>query len=134
VERIKPKIGDGFAGFGHQALALPGEAEPEAAIVVLFRTQVDAADDLIGAGFQAESSLPSFAALDGGQRHVADVAVGGVGGIGPGDLGGEITNDFPLGEEELQLRGIGKFQRTQEQARRFQGRGRGHARSDLAHS
>src|SRR6202171_1344444 len=37
VQRIEPKIGDRFAGFAHEALALPGEAEPEAAIVVFFR-------------------------------------------------------------------------------------------------
>src|SRR6266852_4626411 len=44
LERVDPKMGEGFAGFGHQALALPREGEPEAAVVVFFRAQVDAAD------------------------------------------------------------------------------------------
>ncbi len=51
MERIKPKIGDGVASLGHQALALPGEAEPETAIVVLFFAEIDAADELAGIGF-----------------------------------------------------------------------------------
>jgi len=66
MERIKPKIGDGVASLGHQALALPGEAEPETAIVVLFFAEVDAADDLIGSGFEADSPVPGFSAFDRG--------------------------------------------------------------------
>jgi len=60
VERIKPKIGDGFAGFGHQTLTLAREREPKAAIVAFFRAQVDAADDLIGAGFSDGESIAKF--------------------------------------------------------------------------
>jgi len=106
MERIRPKIGDGFAGFSHQALALPGEAEPEAAIVVLFFAEIDAADELAGIGFQAESPVPGFAPLDCGERHVANEAVGGIGGIGPGNLSREVAHDFPMGEENLNLFGV----------------------------
>src|ERR1700686_5249367 len=34
LQSFKPELGDGVAGFAHQALPLPGQAEPEAAIVV----------------------------------------------------------------------------------------------------
>jgi hypothetical protein len=100
-------------------LALPREAEPEAAIVVLFLSEIDAANELAGIGFYAESPVPGFAALDCWERHVANEPVSGIGGIGPGNLSREMAHDFPMGKEELDLRGIGKFQRAQEQARRF---------------
>ncbi len=99
MERIKPKIGDGVASLGHQALALPGEAEPETAIVVLFFAEIDAADELAGIGLQAESPVPGFAALDCRERKVANIEVGGIGGVGPGHLTREMAHDFPMGEE-----------------------------------
>jgi len=106
MERIKPKIGDGIAGFGHQALALPREAEPEAAIVVLFLAEIDAADELAGIGFQAQSPVPGFAALDCRERYVANEAVSGIGGVGPGNLRRQLTHDFPMGKENLNLFGV----------------------------
>ena len=45
-----------------------------------------------------------------------------------------MANDFPVRKEELHLRGIGKVQRTQKQARRFECRGRGHAPPEFIHS
>jgi hypothetical protein len=109
VKYIKPKIGNGFAGFGHQALALPGETEPEAAIVVFFFTEVDAADDLAGIGFQAKSPVPGFTAIDGREGDVANIAVGPIRGIGPGNLRGEVPDDFPMGKESLNLCSVGEF-------------------------
>src|SRR6266849_10297653 len=47
-ESVEPKIGDGVAGFGHQALPLPREGEPKAAVVVFLVAQIDGADDLRG--------------------------------------------------------------------------------------
>src|SRR5712691_9277910 len=34
AKRVEPEIGDGFASFAHEPLALPCEAEPESAIVI----------------------------------------------------------------------------------------------------
>src|ERR1700758_149457 len=59
AKRVEPEIGDGFARSGHEPLALPGGAEPEAAIVVFFFAEIDAADDLAWSGFQAEGPVPS---------------------------------------------------------------------------
>src|SRR6266852_9752020 len=35
LERLKPEIGDNFTSFAHQPLPLPGQAEPETAVVFL---------------------------------------------------------------------------------------------------
>lgn len=51
---------------------LPGRAEPEAAIVIFFFAEVDAADDLASSGFQAEGPVPRFASLYGGERQIAN--------------------------------------------------------------
>src|SRR5258708_10176898 len=100
MERIKPKIGDGVASLGHQALALPGEAEPETAIVVLFFAEIDAADELAGIGLQAESPVPGFAALDCRERNVANIEVGGIGGVRAGAPIRPTRVEFAIGRED----------------------------------
>jgi hypothetical protein len=65
---------------------LPGEAEPKAAIVIFFFAEIDATDDLVRSGFQAESPMPGFAAFYRGEGHVTNVAVCAVRGIGPRNL------------------------------------------------
>src|ERR1700728_1533983 len=48
---IEPEAGGGFAGPGHEALPVPGQSEPEAAIIFLSFHQAYAADELIWFGF-----------------------------------------------------------------------------------
>jgi len=69
-------------------LALPGEAEPKAAIVVFLFAEIDAADDLVGSGFLAKGTVPGFAAFYRGEGHVANMAECAVGWVGPGNLRG----------------------------------------------
>jgi len=47
-EDVEPEVVDGDDGLGHQALAMPREAEPEATIVGLGFMQADGADVVLG--------------------------------------------------------------------------------------
>jgi len=60
--------------------------------------EIDAADELAGIGLQAESPVPGFAALDCRERNVANIEVGGIGGVGPGHLTREMAHDFQWGK------------------------------------
>ena len=53
---------------------MPGEAEPEAAVVGAF-ADGDSADDLVGVGFEAEGPVPFVAAFDGGEDDVLEVLI-----------------------------------------------------------
>ena len=120
AEGVEPEVGDGGGGFGHEALALPGEAEPEAAIVVGALHQGDEADELGGVGLEAERPVPLVAAGDGGEGDVAVEGEGSVGGVGPGDAGGEEADDLPVGEEALGLLGVVERGGAEDEARGFE--------------
>src|SRR5712675_1366402 len=52
MQSIEPVVSDDFAGFGHQALLLPGQAEPKATILAFALHQRDASDEAFGIGLQ----------------------------------------------------------------------------------
>ena len=58
--------------------------------------------------------MPFVAALHGWQSHVFDIATGTVGRIRPRDSNVEVADDFPVREEELNLRGVGEGRRDEE--------------------
>ncbi len=103
AKRVEPEIGDGFARFGHEPLVLPSRAEPEAAIVIFFFAEVDAADDLAWSGFQAEGPVPGFGSLYCGKRQIANKVKCPVSRIGPGHLCCQVAYDFPMREDNLNL-------------------------------
>ncbi len=114
---VEPEVVDGDDGLGHQALVVPWEAKPEAAIVGFRFMQTDCADVLLGRLLQSQRPLPLVAAFDGGERDVAVVGESAVGGVGPRNDGVEMLDDLPLGKEHLGLLRIGELERAQEEAR-----------------
>lgn len=67
LQFFEPESVDGVDGFGHQALSLPGESEPEAAIDGAGEDEADGADDFfLGVALEREHPVPLFAAFDGG--------------------------------------------------------------------
>ena len=123
TEDVEPEVVDGDYGFGHQALTLPGETEPEAAIVGPVSkeaggsVQADGADVFFGRLPESQRPLPFVAAFDGGERDVTVVSERAVGGVGPGNVWVEMLDDLPVGKEKLGLRGVGELERAQEEAR-----------------
>ena len=61
------------------------------------------------------------AASYGGEGVVAEVDEGSVGREGPGEAGGEMLDDLPLGKELLGTLGIGEFERAEYEAPGFEG-------------
>ena len=122
IERVEPEIGDRFAGLGHQALTLPGSAEPETSIFIFFFAQINAADNLVGIGFEAQRPMPRFAAFFRRKRHVANEVKGPVSWIGPGHMRCQVANDFPVRKENLDLFGVPEVERAQQKPRCFERR------------
>lgn len=116
AEDLEPIIVGPGAGFGHQALTLPGKAYPEAAVGFLFCCEADEADNLRGGGAQAEGPVPGFAALHLGECGFAAKLECSVGRVGPGDAGEEVANDLPVREERLNLLRVGDLKRAEDEA------------------
>jgi len=93
---------------------------PEAAMTVIrirrrgFAHEADGADDRIRLGFEAEGPVPFIAACHCGEGLIAVVGEDALGREWPGEPGCEVTDNFPLGKELLDLRSIFDGQRTQE--------------------
>jgi hypothetical protein len=67
--------------------------------------------------------VPLFAALDGGQSHVAVEPASPIGWIRPRDRRSQVAHDFPVREEDLRLGSVGEIERAQDETRGFkQGR------------
>jgi hypothetical protein len=96
-----------------EALALPGESEPEAAIVIFFFAEINTADNLPWIGLQTEGPVPSFAALYGGKRQIANEVKRPVSRIRPWDLRGQVAHDLPLRKQNLNLFGVCELERAQ---------------------
>ena len=121
AEDVEPVVVDCDDGFGHQTAALPLGRDPEATVVVFAAAEADGSDDLIGIFFEAQGPVPLVATRDGGQGGVAVIAERAAGRIGPGDDGVEILHDFPIGEERLDLLGVGELEGAQAEAEGFEG-------------
>ena len=64
---FEPEAVNGLDGLGHEALSLPGQRDPEAAIDGAGEDEADGADDLFpGVVFEAKHPVVFFAAFDGG--------------------------------------------------------------------
>jgi len=86
---------------------LPWRREPEATVVFITRRESYRADDLFGGLFEAEGPVPFFTAGDGGQGGFAVVGEDAIFGEWPRDFGVKVLDDLPLGEEGLDLFGVG---------------------------
>ena len=116
AEPLEPEIVGPGACFGHISLALPGQAEPEAAIVAVAFDEADDADELPGLFCEPYAPVPCFTALDLGQCDVAAVLQGAIGRVGPWNTVEEIAHDFPMREKLLHLRCIREFKRAKQQS------------------
>lgn len=124
LEHVEPEGSDGIGGFGHQSAAMKGGIKPEATIVVVVGfMEIDAADDSSGIGLEADAPIPCLAASHGGKRAVAEEGQGAVRRIGPGNARCEMPDDFPLREDELDLRRVRKFERLKQETRGLERRG-----------
>ena len=65
---------------------------------------------------EAQSPMPLLTARDGGQGDVFDIGTCAVGRIRPGDDVAQMADDLPVRKDLLNLRGIFKSERAQEQA------------------
>ena len=115
AEDIEPEVVDGDDGLGHQALAVPRQAEPEAAIVSC-RSGAEEMTPMWCSGdcFQSKRPMPFVSALDCGESHIAIVGEGSVGGVWPGNDSVQKFDDLPVGKEALRLFRVGELERTQE--------------------
>lgn len=109
LEGVKPEVGDGFAGLGHEALPVPGQSNPESTIDVFSFQQGHAANQLVWLSFETDGPMPLIAAIHGGKSCIAIVGVGAVRRIGPGNSFREITDDLPMWKQKLRLRGVCKL-------------------------
>ena len=98
-------------------MALPGKAEPEAAIVFGAANEADDADELIGFLRETQAPVPGLAALDLRQGDIAQVLESAVGRVRPRDAIEQVADDLPVGEVLLHLRGIGDLERAQDESR-----------------
>ncbi len=115
VEVFEPEASDFFRGFGHQSSALPLARDPEAAVDGAGEDEADGADDLcFGIVFEAKHPVPLVSAFDGGEGVVAIVGFGSVFREGPWDAGVELFDDLPLGEERLDVGGVGECEWAQD--------------------
>jgi hypothetical protein len=126
-EDIEPEVIYGADGLGHKALAVPWQAEPEAAIIGLALDERDGSDVVLGGLLESQRPVPFVAALDGGERCVAVVGESSVGGVGPGDDGVQQPDDLPVGKEALGLGRVGELEGAQDETLRvkFDGRDAG---------
>ena|ERR1700679_2198712 len=69
--------------------------------------------------------MPLVSALDRGKSNVAIEGVDAIRRVGPGDSGGEIANDFPVGKEYLGLVRVGELQGAQKKTPGFEWRDHG---------
>lgn len=116
-QHIEPAAGDRLACLGHQSLSLPGQPQPEPAVVGITPHQRNAADHLLGSDLEPQGPVPCLAPGDGGQGHVAAELQGAVRRIGPGHLGSQELDDLPVGEKFLGCHRVGKFERAQPKSR-----------------
>lgn len=126
LEDLEPESGDGIGGFGHEALAMKGGIEPEAAIVAfIFLVEVDATNDAARSGFRADTPTPTITTGDRRESDVPKEGERAIGRIGPWHALGHIADDFPLRKDELDLRSVGEFERAKEEASGFERRNHG---------
>jgi hypothetical protein len=103
-------------GLGHQTLALPRNAEPEAAIIAVAFAEQDGSYVVLGRLFESQRPVPLVAATDGREGDVAIVGEGSVGGVRPRHDGVQQPDDLPVGKETLGLGRVGELEGTQDEA------------------
>jgi hypothetical protein len=75
------------------------------------KDEADGTDDLFGVVFEAEHPVELLATPDRGECGFEVEGADAVGRKGPRDSGVEVADDLPLGEEGLDLLGVGKLER-----------------------
>jgi hypothetical protein len=112
----EPEVVYGGDGLGHQTLALPWNAEPEAAVIEVAFAEQDGSYVVFGRVFESEGPVPLVAATDRREGDVAIVGEGSVGGVRPGNDGVQEPDDLPVGKETLGLGRVGELEGTQDEA------------------
>jgi hypothetical protein len=125
LEDVKPEVGNGFAGLGHEALSVPGQSKPESTIDVFSFQQGHAPNQPVWLSLEPEGPMPLIAASHGWKSCIAIVGVDAVRRIGPGNSFREIANDLPMRKQKLRLGGVGELQWLQEEARGLKMRDQG---------
>jgi hypothetical protein len=114
-QHIEPIIGDGIGGFAHEALPLPRQAEPEPSIVIFRSHQTDGADHARRIALEPQGPVPSLSPFDRRKSDISTIRQRTVGWIRPRHPAGQKLHQFPVGKNNLNLFGVGEFERTQPQ-------------------
>ncbi len=109
LEGVKPEVGDGFAGLGHEALPVPGQSNPESTIDVFSFHEGHAANQPIGVSLQPEGPMPFVSTSHRRKRDIEIELVGAVRRVGPRNRFRQITNDLPVWKQKLRLLGDGQI-------------------------
>src|SRR5262249_4730051 len=104
------------AGLSHQTSALPGQAQPKAAILIVGCRKIDDTDEVAGPVFEADGPDPLFATFHSWQCYVAEELERTIGGVWARDFCLHIAHDFPMREKLLYRRRIRKLERAQNEA------------------
>ena len=119
-EHFKPIVSYRVTSLGHQPLAVPGQAQPETAIVGFTTEEADRSDQLVRDRFQAKRPGPFVSPRDSGQCDVTIKLESAIGWIRPRHSVSDIANNLPMRKQNLSLLGVRQFQRTQDQPGCFQ--------------
>src|SRR5208282_5943839 len=91
---------------------LPRQAEPESAIVIFRSHQADRADHTGRIALEPQGPVPFFSAFDRRKSDISAIRQSTIGWIGPRHPSGQKLHEFPVGEKNLNLFGVGEFEGT----------------------
>jgi hypothetical protein len=98
LEHFKPVVSYCVTCFGHQALTLPRQSQPETAIVSFTSEQANCADQLVRGASQAKRPGPFISAFNGRQGDITIVRVTAIRWIRPRHHVSDVADDLPVWE------------------------------------
>lgn len=98
LEHFKPVVSHCITCFGHQALMLPRQPQPEAAIISFTSEQANCADQLVRGASQAKRPGPFISAFDSRQGDITIVGVTTIRWIRPRHHVSDVADNLPVGK------------------------------------